>query len=337
MSELRTLLSDTTERVLKDLPRGDFAAAWARILEAGLVNVLVPEDKGGFGGNWEDASIVICASGAYAIDWPLAESILASRLVDDADLILPDDALTLAGFTRGRVRSGKFNGEMRAIPYGGDAGSVAGLIEDRNAALLVVASRADGELVEHRETPAGEPLDALHFEAANVQASPLRGWNGARLLRTCAMLRAGQIAGALQAALALSVQYTRERSQFGKPLASFQAIQQQLAVFAEETAAAGAAATGAFRAADRGEAIFEIAAAKLRASQAAGVSAGIAHQVHGAMGFTAEYALSHLVRRLWAWRSEFGNERHWADEIGARVAAAGPDQFWPDLIDEPAV
>ena len=146
-----------------------------------------------------------------------------------------------------------------------------------------------------------------------------------------AMMLAAKMAGALNAALELSIEYTRQRQQFGKPLASFQAIQQQLAVFAEEAAAADMAAAAAFRAADRGDAWFEIACAKLRANQAARVSTGIAHQVHGAMGFTAEYRLQHLTKRLWAWGSEHGNERHWSDRIGARIAARGPANFWPDL------
>ena len=148
-----------------------------------------------------------------------------------------------------------------------------------------------------------------------------------------AMILAAKMAGALSAALDLSVQYTRERQQFGKPLASFQAIQQQLAVFAEEAAAADMAAASAFRAAGRGDAWFEIACAKLRANQAARISVSIAHQVHGAMGFTAEYRLQHLTKRLWAWGSERGNERHWADKIGARIAARGPENFWLDLVD----
>jgi alkylation response protein AidB-like acyl-CoA dehydrogenase len=146
-----------------------------------------------------------------------------------------------------------------------------------------------------------------------------------------AMMLAAKMAGALNAALELSVEYTRQRQQFGKPLASFQAIQQQLAVFAEEAAAADMAAASAFRAADRGDPAFEIACAKLRANQAARISTGIAHQVHGAMGFTAEYRLNHLTRRLWKWGSEHGNERHWADRIGAQIAARGADHFWADL------
>jgi alkylation response protein AidB-like acyl-CoA dehydrogenase len=228
MSELRALLADTTERVLASNPD------WARVEEAGLTKVLVPEEQGGFGGAWEDAFVVVRACGAHAIDLPIAEAILDSASVNDRDLY---------------------------------------------AAMMVAA----------------------------------------------------KMAGALNAALDLSVQYTRERHQFGKPLASFQAIQQQLAVFAEEAAAADMAAASAFRAADRGDAWFEIACAKLRANQAARISTGIAHQVHGAMGFTAEYRLQHLTKRLWAWGSEHGNERHWADRIGARIATRGPVNFWPDM------
>src|SRR5215469_9081939 len=122
MSELRTLLADTTARVLEGLDKGDFATRFTRVAEAGLPNVLVPEDKGGFGGGWEDAGVVIRATGFHATTLPLAESILAARLVADGDLILPDEPLTLAGAMRGRVRSGKFTGEVRAVPYGGDAG-----------------------------------------------------------------------------------------------------------------------------------------------------------------------------------------------------------------------
>jgi alkylation response protein AidB-like acyl-CoA dehydrogenase len=152
------------------------------------------------------------------------------------------------------------------------------------------------------------------------------------MLAALALLRTGQIAGALDHALELSVGYTRERQQFGRPLAQFQAIQQQLAVLAEETAAAGMAAAAAFKAMDRKEAGFEIAAAKLRANRAARAATGIAHQVHGAMGFTAEYALHHLTRRLWAWQTEGGNERFWGERLGAQVAALGASSFWTDFV-----
>jgi len=146
-----------------------------------------------------------------------------------------------------------------------------------------------------------------------------------------AFARSCQIAGALDAALALSVGYVNERQQFGRPLGKFQAVQQNLASFACEAAAANCAAMGAAQALDRGEAHFEIAAAKLRANRAVETGTTVAHQVHGAIGFTQDYRLHPLTRRLWQWRSEFGNDAYWSRELGSKVVAAGAEAFWPDL------
>ena len=179
---------------------------------------------------------------------------------------------------------------------------------------------------------AGE--QALTFplaEAVMDAAAKERGWNAETKFRAMALARAGQMAGAISAALTLSVEYTRQRQQFGKPLAAFQAIQQQLAVLAEEAAASRAAAAAAAHAADRGKAVFEIASAKLRCNIAAGQAASIAHQVHGAIGFTMEYDLQKFTRPLWMWRSEYGNDRHWSDIIGKMASARGADGFWPAL------
>ena len=146
-----------------------------------------------------------------------------------------------------------------------------------------------------------------------------------------AFARACQIAGALDAALALSIAYANERQQFGRPLGKFQAVQQSLASFACEAAAANCAAMGAAQALDRGNAEFEVAAAKLRANRAVEMGTSVAHQVHGAIGFTEEYALAPLTRRLWQWRSEFGNDAYWSARLGSKVIARGADRFWPDL------
>ena len=68
---------------------------------------------------------------------------------------------------------------------------------------------------------------------------------------------------------------------------------------------------------------MEVASAKVRVGEAAGAGAAIAHQLHGAIGFTAEHALQRYTRRLWSWRDDFGAESHWAEELGRAVAAAG--------------
>jgi alkylation response protein AidB-like acyl-CoA dehydrogenase len=151
-----------------------------------------------------------------------------------------------------------------------------------------------------------------------------------------ALMRAAQMAGAMEAALDLSTRYANDRVQFGRPIGKFQAVQQQMALLAEETAAALVAVESAAIAVAQGRASvdFAIAAAKTRAGMAAGRVAEIAHQVHGAIGFAEEHALHYLTRRLWSWRDEFGDESYWASALGQRVAAAGADGLWP-LITTP--
>ena len=130
--------------------------------------------------------------------------------------------------------------------------------------------------------------------------------------------------------------------QFGKPIGRLQAVQQQIAMLAGQAAAADAAAGAAAEALTDGVDVLAVAAAKVRAGEAAGIGAGIAHQVHGAIGFTEEYALQRLTRRLWAWRDAWGTEAEWSLLLGRRLAAAGGDGLWgrgdvPMRFDPPPV
>ena len=143
-----------------------------------------------------------------------------------------------------------------------------------------------------------------------------------------AIARAAQLRGAMEHVLAMSVGYAHDRVQFGRPLARFQAIQHYLAEMAGEAAATGAAVDAAAEAGTP----FAFAAAKARASQAAGTVARLAHQVHGAIGYTAEHDLHIWTKRLWAWRDECGNEAHWWQVLGAEVARGGGAALWPAIV-----
>ncbi len=83
--------------------------------------------------------------------------------------------------------------------------------------------------------------------------------------------------------------------------------------------------------ADGPSARFSAAVAKVRAGEAATRATGIAHQVHGAIGFTQEHALHFATRRLWAWRAQFGSDAWWAAELGRSAIAAGGSGFWTAL------
>jgi acyl-CoA dehydrogenase len=323
MSESLGLLTETAERLFADLAarRSEpFETLWPLVEETGFPALLVPEAAGGFGGDWQDAFAIARLAGVHAVPLPIIETIVAGALVAAAGWEPSVGLTVVAPACEGRLDAGGFSGRLASVPWGGQAGAVLAVCDGQ---LL----RLKPTKVAGRQNTAGEPRDTLTFEDAPVEVAPAP----TDAFALSALLRTAQIAGALDAALALSIDYVNQRVQFGKPLAKFQAMQQNLAVFAEEAAAVNSAGQAAARAADRGEAGFEIAAAKLRANLASGVGASIAHQAHGAIGFTAECELHHLTGRLIAWRSEYGGDRFWAERLGRQVAALGADAFWPEL------
>ena len=337
MNEEISLLGETARRVFSACGEGDVGECHAQLAEGGLTAVMADAGRGGFGGSWCHAFPILFAAGEHAICYPISEAVLAASLLSAAGIAMPPGVVSLAPRADGTATPcGEnhltFSGRLSNVAFGAEAGAIVTLIKlDGEAHVACLLREGACRIEKERSSIAGEPRADLVFEGARV-AAVKTGWTTENLLRAMALARACQIAGAISAALALSVEHTRAREQFGRPLAGFQAIQQQLAVLAEEASAARAAAAAACRAADRGEASFEIAAAKMRANQAAGVAASIAHQVHGAIGFTREYALQKFTRRLWAWRSDYGNERKWAMDIGLRAARAGADGFWPALV-----
>ena len=348
MNELRTILGDVVTRLFTDLvskdllesaERGEWPAAlWQAVEENGLTLPLVPESKGGAGGTWGDAFVVIRAAGRHAVPLPLAETIVGSWLLSGAGLDAPSGPLTIAPARREDtlrlVRAGagwRLSGSAARVPWGGAAHHVVVVALAEGRPMVALAAR--GAAVTRDQNLAREPRDTLVFDGSPVVAAApaARGVPASAVWLYGALARSAQIAGGLDYLLRQASQYATERRQFGKPIGSFQVIQQNLAVLAGHAAAAGTAAANAFRAADRGDAAFEIAAAKVRAGEAAGVGASIAHQTHGAIGFTYEHALQFVTRRLWSWRAEFGGEGDWAVELGRAVAERGADALWPHL------
>lgn len=322
MSESRGPLLESAERLFSSLNGGEnYADAWAQVSALGFAELLAPEGAGGFGGDWGDAFAVTRLAGAHALALPLGEAIVAARICGDAKFAVGDGLATLAPRVDATLDpKGRLTGRLHAAPWGREATQVVFDLDGGVACAAVADAR-----VERGANPAGEPRDTLVFEGATVQ----RGDGAFSVLAGGAFLRTAQIAGALDAALALSIHYANERVQFGKPIGKFQAVQQALAVFAEEAAAVNCAGEAAARAIDAGDASFEVGAAKLRANMAAAMGAATAHQVHGAIGFTHEHVLHRFTRRLIAWRSEFGGEGFWARRIGAGVCARGADALWP--------
>ena len=141
----------------------------------------------------------------------------------------------------------------------------------------------------------------------------------------CAAVDAAQMAGAIDALQAMTVDYASTRRQFGREISKFQAIQHQIAVMAEEVMAARMAAEIAMAGAPLSVSVQAAAVAKMRCGEAALACAGIAHAVHGAIGVSAEHDLHHLTGALHRLRLAHGGEAYWARKLGAWALSRSED------------
>jgi acyl-CoA dehydrogenase len=337
------IIVDTATRIFQDLCEPNTVneaeqgvwpkALWNALEESGLTLTWVPEELGGAGAALADGFAVLRAAGRFAAPVPLAETLMAGWLLTRAGISVPGGPLTVAPVhADGRIMltaDGTLSGRARRVPFARNAGHIA-VLARRGTEAVVALVAATGLPISQSMSLAGEPRDDVSFDGAAPEAVRPGAVDQDLLVCLGAAVRLQQMAGALEKILEQSVQYALDRSQFGRPIAKFQAVQHNLAMLAGEVAAASAAADAAAEACARPEiAIGEIAIAKVRGGEAAGNGAAIAHQVHGAMGFTYEHSLHHATRRLWAWREEFGNEAVWAARLGRMVAERGADELWP--------
>ena len=339
MNEEQLLLKDTVERLFAELsasrPEPDavadaFAARWVQFEAMGLQGVLVPEAEGGFGGGGLESWLVCHAAGRHAIDLPVVEAIIAAGLLAAAGLPIPDGVLSVATRVDGKLDKGEFAGTLHGVPWGRHADHVVGIIDSGDSKRLICIATA-GTQIEHHANMADEPRDGLHIASSTIASAP---YTGIDIRHHGALARSALIAGASRAAMDLAIKHVLDRSQFGKPLAKFQAVQHSLATLAEQVAAAEAASRAAFEA---GGGLLETASAKIVANLASEAAVSIAHQMHGAIGFTWEYALHHCTRRLMAWRAEFGNARYWNGVLGTLAAEQGADDYWAFVVAGSAV
>jgi acyl-CoA dehydrogenase len=343
MSELQNILEESVARVFDDNLDNQFLTStedsgwpselWQTVNELGLPQILTSEESGGMGGTWADAYVVVRRCGFSSLPLPVPEAIVAAWLAERAGVSLPDGVpgLIPVPLEDDQFHDGTFSGTVERIPWGRDATYYIGLSQSQD---LVVLAR-EGVEINCQDNLGRDPRDTVSFAKTPLleRASIDQPSDAVRWL--CAMLRSAQIAGASARCLEIGVKYVSEREQFGRPLSRFQAIQHHLAVMVGALATVESISANAFRAMDQygigtgqRDAQFEIAAAKCRASDSVETVTKIAHQVHGAIGFTYEYGLHFLTRRLWSWRAEFGASQEWAQYLGETAQAQGGDQLW---------
>ncbi|MDC0662978.1 acyl-CoA dehydrogenase [Marinobacter sp. SS21] len=348
------LILDTAERILADhggpervnqAEDGCYPVElWRAIEEAGLPLAWIGEDAGGVGGSLELGLALIRQSARFALPLPLAEVMLANWLWVRATGQAPE---TLTGFAlvspeAVQLRAGRLYGTLAAVAFADRLPQLVLPVETDHGLQLAVVATVDCSLGNQRSL-AGEARNEVTLNG--VEPVALAGASELELddiQALTALVRAHQIAGALERMVALTVTYVQERQQFGRALAKFQAIQHMVAEMAGESALANAAVEQAARvmadpSAEPSARLVAVATAKSVTSEAAGKVTQLAHQAHGAMGFSHEYPLQQYSRRVWCWRDESGSEFYWNCRLGHHVvtqlrdASDGERSAWSSI------
>jgi acyl-CoA dehydrogenase len=316
---------------------------WDELATLGFTALTVPEHLGGSGGDLTDAAAAVAEAARHAIDMPLAEAtFLAGPLLAAGGVQLPSGIITAGPGALTASSGGLITGIIPDVaslspPPAASRLIALCLLEDQPA-VAVVSSRTTGLTIEPAVNLAGEARGtAVLADVRPDQLEPLPPGDWAGTLELLgAAARAVQIGGAARAVLDLAVLHASQRVQFGRPLNRLQAVQQLLAQLAADTATATVAADAAVQAlaaepliggVSRGTELL-VASAKAEASELATRIAATGHQVHGAIGYTAEHRLGSYTKRLWSWRQEYGNELHWHRRIASLIDGV-EGEVWP--------
>ena len=334
-----------TKQVADAAETGVFASdLWQAVAETGVPLAALPESAGGADAEWPDLFYVLRMAGRFSAPIPLAETMLAGWVAASAGLDTVDGPMTVGPVRASDVltveRDGngwRLNGTASRLPYATNAQRIILIADGPDSEMAVALDGTAGAEVSPGKNIANEARDTLTFNNLRLEADNVRPLGGgvsrAGLYLRGALARAAMMSGAIENTLDLACTYAQQRVQFNRPISKFQAVQQNLAVLATQTAAAVAAANMGIMSLskDQGRQEFLIAMAKTRVGEAATLACEIGHQVHGAIGFTKEYALQLSTRRLWSWREEFGADPEWAAKVGIYFCGIGADELWPTL------
>jgi len=356
----RILLDRVTHEHLAGLESASWSVfdrhLWGQLAAAGLTGIAIPEEHGGAGRSFLELAVVLEEVGRAVAPVPAVATLalgampiarfgsaeLAARLlpgVADGSLILtaalaePGEIDPLVPSTTA-ARSGAgwtLNGEKAFVPYGdlADWIVVSATAAGSGPALFVVPRTAVGlrftELhTTNREPQASLELQGVEVPDADVLAGPLVGQDALRLLvlhGTAALCCVA--AGVCQRALEMTAEYTAKREQFGKPIASFQAVGQRAAdAYIDTQIVRLTAVQAAWRLSVGWPAADEVAVAKFWAGDGGSRVVHAAQHLHGGLGVDLDYPLHRYFLWIKQIEHELGSPTRQLATLGAALAAA---------------
>ncbi len=343
----RRMLADTLVRALRDgYPietrnagaygeAGYDAGVWQQLTELGIVSALFDEAAGGFGGSGFDIMVVFEALGRALVVEPFLGALMAGRALAKAG----GHDETLAGIVSGETIAA-FAHEDGATPVtatkSGDGWTLSGtkavvsqagaasvfvvtVEQDSDPLVLLVPADTAGVSVRSFNVVEGGAAGDVTFENVTVGADARVGNEGQGQAIVDAAVGAGLLAlsaeavGAMEFVKEATLGYLRDRKQFGVPIGKFQALQHRMATVLLEIEQAHSAVINAASAFDGDDAKAReraLSAAKYTIGRTGALVAEETIQLHGGIGMTWEYAVSHYAKRLVMIDHQLGDEDH---------------------------
>ncbi|MBE2993276.1 acyl-CoA dehydrogenase family protein [Sphingomonas sp. CFBP 13603] len=341
----RRMLADTLVRALRDgYPietrnagaygeAGYDPAVWQQLNELGIVSALFDEAAGGFGGSGFDIMVVFEALGRALVVEPFLGALMAGRALAKAG----GHDETLAGIVSGETiaafahedgatpvtatKSGNgwtLSGTKAVVSQAGAASVFVVTVEqDGDPLVLLVPADTAGVSVRSFNVVEGGAAGDVTFENATLGADARVGDEGQGQAIVDAAVGAGLLAlsaeavGAMEFVKEATLGYLRDRKQFGVPIGKFQALQHRMATVLLEIEQAHSAVINAASAFDGDDAKAReraLSAAKYTIGRTGALVAEETIQLHGGIGMTWEYAVSHYAKRLVMIDHQLGDE-----------------------------
>lgn len=345
MSEIKEMLVDVVEKIFKDhvqketvdlVEDGKWAEnVWSILNDNGMLGVAVSEEAGGAGGDLEDILNLYRLVGKYAVPVPFVEYTLANFILELERLPVTDQKVTYILNTTDKLNlidDQKVSGILTNVPWARHADELVAIANSDEGTYLVKVNLADIN-IQQNVNLAGEPRDTVVLENVNVLLKSSEALTPQQLQKIINIETAAKVAlmaGIIEKVNDLTVQYTKEREQFGRPIHRFQLVQQHLALLAGETVIAQSAVDNMIVALVENREQNEIALAQIRIDEAIKTVSTSSHQVHGAIGVTHEHNLHQYTRRLWSYRDEGVTQSEWSKGF-ANTLLQSDESLWESL------
>jgi alkylation response protein AidB-like acyl-CoA dehydrogenase len=321
-------------------PEGYDRAFWRSIVDLGWIGFSLAEAMGGQGASFLDHALLVEECGRGLAPPAIPSAVVAARLL----AFVADDAALLGALARGteqaafacaertvtdprrgttRVEGGRLTGEKWYVRQGVTADHLVVAARDGDGvALLRVRASAPGVARRELRTFGGDRQSIFTFEEVVPDARLAGGDQAADALAgardEAAALALADGIGGLERVLETTVEYVKQREQFGQPIGKFQAVQFRCADMATALAASRHLAYRAIWRLSQGlDASLELAHARAFVGPAYKQATLDAHHLHGGAGYVVEHPLHRYAERAQAAAILFANQ----DEALEKIAA----------------